>query len=154
MSARIVLVVALAVVVAGCATAPNALSVIRIDGEHLMTRRSDNTEAPAYAIESRQGFILDASGYKFQASSDSDRATPTMIQLIVDQRGLYETPWQAGVEQYSLTAITLVPKSGSRPFGGFKRGDRLILAIGHETTAQPPAQSDFHLLWAGAVDVR
>jgi hypothetical protein len=40
------------------------------------------------------------------------------------------------------------------PFGGFKRGDRLILAIGCERAGKTPAQNEFDLLWAAAIDVR
>ena len=153
MIARTFLAVALMGLTAGCATAQKGLPIVRVDAEHIMARRSGGAEAPAYVIRSREGLILDATGYKFPSPTDPARATPTVIQLIVDQRGLYDMPWQAGAERYSLTAATLLPRSGSAPFGGFRRGDRLILAIGHEQPAQR-GRSDFYLLWAGAIDVR
>ncbi len=164
---RTLLLAALIGLMSGCAVAQRepavakvdgqndrSLTVIKIDTKHLASRQSDGSEAPAYVIRSHAGFILDASGYEFAAPFGSANNVPSVIQLIVDQRGLYETPWQTGVERYSLTASTLVPKSGSVRFGGFKRGERLILCIGREQPAAQAGQTDFFPLWAGAIDVQ
>ena len=154
MSVRLFLIAAFAALASGCAAAPTGLPVIKIDEQHLMTQQTNRSEEPTYEIRSRDGFILDASGYKFRSAEGSAQGAPTAIELIVGQRGLYEAAWQAGVERYELTAATLAPKSGSMPFAGFKRGDRLILAIGRQTSPAPPAQPDFYLLWECAIDVR
>jgi hypothetical protein len=60
--------------------------------------------------------------------------------------------WE-GRRPYEISASTLTPAPGSRPFGGLQSGQTFIVAIGYEDPDATPARP-FLPLWAAAVEVR
>ena len=123
--------------------------VITIDEMHRMNNRPAGVQGDTYHIPASSTVVIDATGYKFDVLVGFEGKPVNSIQIVQNKTHRFTLTWEAGKTRYELSKDTLKPVSGSRPFEGFKVGDRIVLGIGivYETR-------QFAVVWAGMVEVR
>jgi hypothetical protein len=130
------------------------LPIIIVDEAHWQKVHADNAEAMEYSIQSRDGFQISTGDFEFLIPDGVDFKGPNIIQLVVGKEQLYATAYEKGQTLYTLDQANLVPMYGSRPFEGFQKETKVIIAIGH---LSPPKadlpQPKFTVLWAGVVNI-
>mgnify|MGYP000975262162 CR=1 FL=1 len=130
------------------------LPILVVDEAHWQKVHADSTTPLEYTIATRDGFQLSTAGFDFPIPEGAEFNGPNIIQIIVGKEHLYATAFEKGCSLFTIDKSNLVPMYGSRPFEGFKKDSKLIIAIGHlapPTTDQP--QPKFSVLWAGVVNI-
>ncbi len=124
------------------------LPVVKADIEHLQAERSDGSVPPFYDIPAGDGFVLDTGTLHLQIPPSLKISAPNSIQIVVDRQMSYGATWSASQSSYVLTAKTLKPLQGSKPFDGLKANQAVIIAIGYlDETGQTTGQAGFYPLW-------
>jgi hypothetical protein len=130
------------------------LPIVVVDDAHWQKVHADNAEALEYSIPSMDGFQLSTGSFQFLIPDGVDFKSPNIIQIVVGKEQLYATAYEQDQTLYTLDKANLVPMYGSRPFKGFQKGTKLIIAIGHLSPPKPDLpQPKFTVLWAGVVNV-
>ena len=128
---------ATATVIAAAPTlADDALPVIAVDAEHMITPNL------AYEIPAGPGFVLDASAYMFGTVSG-----PTLVQVILEGR-VYQGNWTTANNIQVVRAENLLPPPGFKPLTEFPSGKLLIVAIGKLSDT-----GRFEHMWLASVNV-
>jgi hypothetical protein len=130
------------------------LPILVVDDAHWQKVNSTNTEALEYSITSRDGFQISTQDFDFIIPEGVDYKEPNIIQIVVGKEQLYATAFEYGCSLYTIDKTNMVALYGSHPFGGFQKGMKLIVAIGH---LAPPKtdlpRPKFTVLWAGVVNI-
>ena len=130
------------------------LPIVVVDEAHWQKINPEGIEALEYSIANRDGFRLSTQGFKFTIPHQADFSSPNIIQIVLGKEQLYAVAYEAGSPFYTIDKESLVPMYGSRPFSGFKKDQKLIIAIGH---LAPPTeellQPKFTVLWAGVINI-
>jgi len=92
--------------------------------------------------------ILDAEGYTFDIPPAIRDKPLNSIQVVQSKTNQFELAWQPGTTRYELSKTTLRPRPGSKPFRGFRAGDKMIVAIGVDYEARK-----FAPVWTSIVEV-
>ncbi len=133
---------------------PSHLPVIKADMEHLQVEKGDGSVPPFYDVPAGDGFVLDTSELKLVMPPSLKIDAPNMIQIVIDKR-YYGAAWETSRSSYVLTAETLTPMQGSRPFDGLKRNEKVVIAIGYmDEKGQTTGQVAFYPMWYAIADVR
>ena len=130
------------------------LPILVVDEAHWQKVNAETGEALEYSIPLKDGFQISTQGFEFTIPDQVDYKSPNIIQLIVGKEQLYATAYEQDSTLYTIDRANLVPMYGSRPFEGFKKDQKLIIAIGH---LAPPKldlpKPKFTVLWAGVVNI-
>ncbi len=130
------------------------LPILVVDEAHWQKVHADSVEALEYSITTRSGFQISTSEFDFPIPEGVDFSGPNIIQIVAGKEQLYAAAYEKGCTLYTIDQANLVPMYGSRPFEGFQKGTKLIVAIGH---LSPPKadlpQPKFTVLWAGVVNI-
>ncbi len=130
------------------------LPILVVDEAHWQQINHDDTIALEYSISGRDGFQISTGSFDFVIPEGVDFKSPNIIQVVLGKEQLYASAYEEGCSLYTIDKANLVPMYGSRPFEGFQKGMKLIVAIGH---LSPPkanqAQPKFTVLWAGVVNI-
>jgi hypothetical protein len=130
------------------------LPIVVVDDAHWQKIHADDAEALEYSIPAMDGFQLSTGNFQFLIPEGVDFKGPNIIQIVVGKEQLYATAYEKDQLLYTLDKANLVPMYGSRPFEGFQRGTKLIIAIGHLSPPKPNLpQPKFTVLWAGVVNI-
>jgi len=128
--------------------------ILLVDDAHWQKISPSGEAALEYTITNKDGFRLSTKGFEFTIPEGADFSDPNIIQLVIGKEQLYGTAYELDCTLYTINSDNLVPMYGSRPFTGFQKGLKLIVAIGY---LAPPseefAQAKFTVLWAGLVNV-
>ncbi|KAF0111702.1 MAG: hypothetical protein FD147_713 [Chloroflexi bacterium] len=130
------------------------LPILLVDDAHWQKINTDNEEAVEYSISNRDGFQISTQGFEFIIPEDADYKEPNIIQIVLGKEQLYATAYEHDCNLFTIDKANLVPMYGSRPFKGFEKNLKLIIAIGH---LAPPMDDlprpKFTVLWAGVVNI-
>lgn len=126
-----------------------ALQVIKVDNQHLQMEGASTSKAKVYRISACTKVVLDATGYSFDIPADLRTQPLNSIQIVQDKTHQFELAWEPKKTRYELSAATLRPRRGSKPFDGFKARDQVIVGIGVLT---PPKR--LNVVWVGIVRVQ
>ena len=130
------------------------LPIVIVDEAHWQKVHANSVDALEYSIPNRDGFQISTSGFEFPIPEEADFTSPNIIQIVVGKEQLYATAYEKDSTLYTIDQANLVPMYGSRPFVGFQKGTKLIVAIGH---LAPPKedlpQPKFTVLWAGVINI-
>jgi hypothetical protein len=130
------------------------LPVIHVDDAHFQVDREDGSEPEIYTLSVGPGFILDATGYTFQAPSDLEGQPPNLIQLVRGAGQTYMQPWREGKTRYVMTGDTLKPARGCMNLRMFESGEVLILAVGRFFPPDTPmGKGQFYAYWVTMIYV-
>ena len=130
------------------------LPILVVDEAHWQKISPSDEEAEEYSITNRDGFRLSTKGFNFVIPEGADFSAPNIIQVVIGKEQLYAMAYELDCSLYTINAPNLVPMYGSRSFGGFQKGQKLIVAIGHlAPPGQDLAQAKFTVLWAGVVNI-
>ena len=130
------------------------LPTLVVDDQHWQTIRVNNQTPLEYSVSSRLGFRISTHGYEFKLPDEAGFDHPNVIQIVAGKNQLYATAFEEDRTLYPIDSTNLVPLYGSKPFGGFHPGQKVIVAIGHLVPS-----SDEHphpkvtVLWAGVVNI-
>ena len=132
------------------------LPILVVDNDHWQKVDASGCAEPLeYEISNREGFRLSSQGFEFVIPEGADYSSPNIIQLVLGKEQLYAAAYEPGCTLYTITDTNLVPMYGSKRFTGFKKGQKLIVAIGHlEPPSQAVPQPKFTVLWAGVVNIK
>jgi hypothetical protein len=123
--------------------------VVKVDDKHQMNYYRAGTKPDAYEIRAAPSIVLDATGYTFDIPTEVRDKPLNSIQLVQSKTNQFELAWRNGITQYDLSKNTLRPLPGSKPFDGFKTGERMIIAIG---IVYEPGK--FAVVWTSIVEVK
>ncbi len=130
------------------------LPTLVVDDQHWQTIRVNNQIPLEYSVSSRIGFRISTHGYEFKLPEYAGFDRPNVIQIVAGKNQLYATAFEEGQTLYPIDSANLVPLYGSKPFGGFHAGQKVIVAIGHLV---PSSEEHPHpkvtVLWAGVVNI-
>ena len=126
-----------------------ALQVIKVDNQHLQMEGASISKAEVYRISACTKVVLDATGYRFDVPADLRNQPVNTIQVVQDKTHQFDVAWEPRKTRCELSAATLRPRRGSKPFDGFKARDQVIVGIGVLT---PPKQ--LNVVWVGIVQVQ
>ena len=130
------------------------LPILVVDEAHWQKVHADSSSALEYSIATRDGFQLSTAIFDFPIPEGADFKGPNIIQIIVGKEQLYATAFEKGCSLFTIDKANLVPMYGSKPFEGFKKDSKLIVAIGHLAPPTPDQpQPKFSVLWAGVVNI-
>jgi hypothetical protein len=116
-----------------------------IDEQH----RIRGSDPPvSYQIAPAAGIRLDAGQFHFTIGDKP--ITPNMVQITA-LGSLYRLTHLAEANNYVIDKTTL-DKVRGEPFGGFRRGDKVMFVIGRSTKASD--QKDFWISWSGQIEVK
>ena len=133
-----------------CVAADNtAMQVIKVDNQHLQLEGARTSKTEFYRISASTNVVLDATGYRFDIPADLRNQPLNSIQVVQDKTHQFESAWEPKKTRYELSAATLRPRQGSKPFDGFKARDQVIVGIGVLT---PPKK--LNVVWVGIVEVQ
>jgi hypothetical protein len=104
--------------------------VVKVDEKHQMNYYRAGTKAETYHIHASPSIVLDATGYSFDIPLEVREKGLNSVQLVQSKTNQFELRWQPGKTRYELSKATLQPLPGSKPFEGFKAGDKMMVAIG------------------------
>ena len=128
------------------------LQVIVVDQEHMQDGSRENI--PAYTIGPAGGIILDASSHVMRIPSQLKGRRPNMIQLIAGKHEMYGAEWSEREGRYLLDGTTLRPLYQSKPFGGFRAGQNIILAIVQENAPGADGRIEVYPMWYSMLNVQ
>lgn len=126
------------------------VQTIKVDDAHIQMGLPEGEEGAYYSIEPTNELLLDATGYRFDAIPALASVEPNAIQLVLDGGGDFTAYWEPGVSRYRLAGDTLLPRS--KPFTGFKSGDRFLIGIG--VLSLEGGQRVFKVQWVGIGNVQ
>ena len=106
------------------------------------------TTPEVYRVRPASSVVLDAAGYTFDIPPAIRDKPLNSVQVVQSKTNQFELTWQPGTTRYELSKATLRPLPGSRPFEGFRSGDRMIVAIGVVYEARK-----FAPVWTSIVEV-
>lgn len=130
------------------------LPTLVIDDQHWQTVRVNNQTPLEYTISSRLGFRISTHGYEFKLPDDAGFDHPNVIQIVAGKNQLYATAYENDLSLYPIDGANLVPLYGSKPFTGFKAGQKVIIAIGHLVpSSEEHPNPKITVLWAGVVNI-
>jgi len=104
--------------------------VVKVDDKHQMMNYPQGTKPDIYRVRASASLVLDASGYTFDIPLELRGKPINSVQVVQSRTRMFELTWMPGQSKYELSKETLRPLPGSKPFEGFKIGDRLSVAIG------------------------
>jgi len=125
------------------------LPVIKVDDKHQMNYYQPGTKPDIYEIHPAPNLVLDATGYTFDIPKEVREMPLNSIQLIQSKTNIFEVPWKTATTRYDLSKETLRPLRGSKPFEGFKTGDKMVIAIGIVYEAKK-----FAVVWTSIIEVK
>jgi hypothetical protein len=129
------------------------LPILTVDEAHWQKLKAES-EPLEYSIDCRDGFRISTKGFDFPVPEGVDFEEPNIIQLVMGNEQLYAAAYERNCTFYTLDKNNLVAMYGSKPFTGFYKGQKVILAIGH---LSPPRadlpRPKFTVMWAGVVNV-
>ncbi len=130
------------------------LPILIVDEAHWQKVSANGESALEYSVSNKDGFQLSTQGFEFPIPTEVEISGPNIIQIIVGKEQLYATAYEKNVTLFTIDKANLVPMYGSRPFVGFQKDAKVIVAIGH---LAPPTnefpQPKFTVLWAGVVNI-
>lgn len=130
------------------------LPILVVDDAHWQKVSADGEPVLEYSISSREGFQIATQGFEFPLPADAEIKGPNIIQIIVGKEQLYAAAYEKGKTLYTINKPNLVPMYGSKPFEGFHKDAKVIVAIGHLAPPTPELkQPKFTVLWAGVVNI-
>ncbi len=130
------------------------MPILVVDDAHWQKVHADSAGALEYSISTRDGFQLSTANFDFLIPEGADFKGPNIIQIVLGKEQLYATAYEKGSTLFTIDKANLVPMYGSKPFGGFIKDSKLIVAIGHLSPPTPDQpQPKFTVLWAGVVNI-
>lgn len=130
------------------------LPTLVVDGSHWQTIRADEQLPLEYHTSSRLGFRLSTAKFNFAIPDGAEFNTPNVIQVVAGKEQLYAMAFDPSQTLHTLDSANLVPLYGSKAFGGFQAGQKVIIAIGHlAPSSQEHPQPRMTVLWAGVVNI-
>jgi hypothetical protein len=124
-----------------------AQQTLVIDDEHLQLENSDRPSPSEYLVQAGPAVVLDARNYQFRVPAELEGRSIDSVQVIVDRDRQFSAEWNPRVGLVTLSANTLRAHRVSRPFAGFEKGQRLVIAIGNAEAGH------FNVVWVGIVRV-
>jgi hypothetical protein len=122
--------------------------VVKVDDKHQMMNYPAGTTPEVYRVRAASSMVLDATGYTFDIPPAIRDKTLNSVQVAQSKTNQFELTWQPGTTRYELSKATLRVRPGSRPFEGFRTGDKMIIAIGVVYEARK-----FAPVWTSIVEV-
>ena len=104
--------------------------VVKVDDKHQMMNYPTGTTPEIYRVRAASSMVFDATGYTFDIPPAIRDKPLNSIQVVQSKTNQFELTWQPGTTRYELSKATLRPLRGSRPFEGFRAGDKMIVSIG------------------------
>jgi hypothetical protein len=130
------------------------LPIIVVDEAHWQKVLNKGAEPLEYEVATREGFRISTQGFQFTIPENCDFLAPNIIQIIVGKEQLYAVAYEKGTSMYTVNKPNLVPMYGSKPFAGFQKDQKIIVAIGHLAPPRPDLpQPKFTVIWAGVVNI-
>ena len=131
------------------------LGLVVVDEEHSGFERADGSTPPAYHVEPCDGLVVDSAAYKITVPPQYKVDGPNMIHVLMGKDMQYRTAWSTNAQRHTLSAATLQPRPGSKPFRGFRSGDTVIIAIGFDHTGIDPSKPEtLSLMWMGMIKIK
>ncbi len=145
------------------------LPVVNMDPDHdfiNLHTGNDNPLILGYKIAAGKGFVLNASGYKFQIPSDLaafNITHPNRIHIYLklgpydSSSSLYYADWNNNETSIALTSQTLIPlQQIAKPFIGLESGQEATIVIGFfDKSGQTTNGAElFYPFWGGSVYVQ
>jgi hypothetical protein len=130
------------------------LPIVVVDEAHWQKVNAADEDVVEYAISNHDGFRISTQGFEFTIPEACGFDSPNIIQIVFGKEQLYASAYERGVNLYTIDKANLVPMYGSKPFSGFQKDQKLIIAIGH---LSPPSEETprpkFTVMWAGVVNI-
>jgi hypothetical protein len=130
------------------------LPILVVDDAHWQKVNAADGETLEYSISNHDGFRISTQGFEFIIPEECGFEEPNIIQIVFGKEQLYATAYERDCSLYTIDKANLVPMYGSKPFNGFQKDQKLIIAIGH---LSPPRadlpRPKFTVVWAGVVNI-
>jgi hypothetical protein len=139
----------LAMFLVSCGTEQPPGPVVVVDLEHSQVG-SDAESPPSYLVPSGPAVVLDATQFDFSKSLYPD-VEPTTVQVLLANDRQYHAAWHPSA-RLALNSRTLQPLNNSPQFGGFKPGDKVMVAIGEQRVDEASKEIILKALWVGLIE--
>ena len=126
--------------------------IILVDPAHSQVGQPDGKQGINYSLPPSPTLVVDARAFDFTKSL-YPKVRPNAIQLIIGKDRQYSATWDHSGRN-TLSASTLTPMNDAPVFGGLRKGDRAIVAIGEQRLDPTKKEIVLTVLWVGMIDVR
>lgn len=122
------------------------LPVVTIDQKHQSIDRPGNPDAPRYYMTPGDGFILDASQYKFPDQENPAKKV-NAVQVLFERGGGYSTHWGANPSRTIVRSDSLKPLQAYTGDRTFPPGTKFEIVVGHEGPGKDSTHPSFTPVW-------